>query len=165
MAHLDAIAERLEKDQASFSHRLQQWEEDTQKAAQLEKTITLDEVTRLLAPADRKQLVSQIDALAVAQRMSEIKIMLSEPKPWQNTQAASRTKGLTESEIRIEAKAPLDSDIFSFLEQMNSLPGKLTLSALEITPLNPSGEAKTIQPYNLQLKVSYQWIANKSLPQ
>jgi hypothetical protein len=165
MAHLEAKAQRLQKDQAALSRRLQQWEEDTQKAAQLEKTITPEEVNRLLAPTDRKQLVSQIDSLATAQRMNEVRIALSEPKPWREAQATMHTKGLTVSELNIEANAPLDSDTASFLDQLNSLPGKLVLISLEITPLSPTRDTKAAQPYNLHLKVSYQWIANKSMPQ
>lgn len=158
--HLEERKQTLSQKREELSRQLDQWREDSRKAMELSQTLPHEEVKALLAPLSRQKWVEQIEPLAASARLINVHYELSPPSAWTGEGTLSNVTGISQSTLKIEADAPHDGDIFTFLEQVGKMPGRLTLKRLIISPL-PQEKSQDPSAFNLHLQVDYLWLSNE----
>ncbi|MGE4352003.1 MAG: hypothetical protein AB7E52_07440, partial [Bdellovibrionales bacterium] len=132
--------------------------EDAKTARELRQTLSDQDVAALLSSPDRTAMTGQMEALAAAARLSNVVYHLSSPEPWHGDSAFPGIQNITQSRLTLEADAPNDSDLFTFIESLRHVPGRIAPELLEITRLFPKEEK--VRALNLHLKLSGLWLTN-----
>ncbi len=165
--HLEIRRTILTTERDALAKQLDQLREDAQAALTLSQSISPEEVERLLAPMSRARLAEQLEAMAGTARLTHMQYTLAPFQPWDGGQAFAGIRGVVQSRLTIEADAPHDGHVFSFLEKLAGVEGKMTLISLSITPLatKPPQETATegetqIPALNLHMKAELLWLAN-----
>ena len=140
--------------------QFEQWKEDSLAAKTLAKSLSNEEITRLLESGSPKAMTSHLEPLAAASRLSNFSYTLSPASPWDGMPDFPGIEGIVKSVLTIETDAPHDADIFAFLGHLSSLQGKFKLTELHILPISDKPD-QPLSDLNLHARATLEWLANR----
>jgi len=145
-----------------LSKQIKQMEEDNKTALEISQTISKEEIKNLLSPSNRDVFISQIEPFAALSHLINVHYILSPSTKWNGGDKFPGIKNISKSTLLIEADAPHDEAIYSFIDKMKSTDGKLILKELDISPIHDQDLTK-VSSYNLHFKAKYIWLANREV--
>ena len=157
--HLSNTLSTLGKQQETLEKLIDQWNQDALTATSLDGTISEKDVQRHLAPFNQTIMVQRLESVAASARLFNITTTLSTPKEWQGTGLFTGIEGIDERTLKLEADAPMDSDVLDFLDSLDQIDGKLDLENLTITPL-PRTKPLSLGALNVHISATFRWLTN-----
>jgi len=160
--HFETRKKELINKRDLLAKQFKQWQEDRKTAFEINKTISKEEIGNLLAPTDKDVVAAQIETLGAKARLKRLHYIFSPPKPWDGEKDFPGILKVGQRTLVIEADAPHDGYIYSFLENMDTVGGKMRLQKLSITSLG-NFDKNNPSAYNLHVSVTYQWLYNEGM--
>lgn len=146
----------LAADWAQLQETSRRFHDDVTLAHKQDGQIDAKTIDRLLAPVDRMQTGAALEQLAVADHLSHLSYTLQpEHKVEFDTVGAG---DMAESEITFAADAPLDGNVYQFVDDMSrSLPGRVHVRRLQLARLDAD---KPLSQSNIHIEASALWVYN-----
>jgi hypothetical protein len=118
--------------------------------------ITMADIDRLLAPVQRLHVAADLERQASTSRLSHFTYTLG---PENKAHADLLDSGdLAESDVVMSADAPLDSDVYAFLQNASrNLPGRVTLKRLSVARLTTDAPLTLA---NAHMEATLDWLSN-----
>lgn len=154
----DAVAV-LKNQKESLFNQIRQLESDAIAADELSQTIDTKEIIRFLAPANRRAAAAQLEALAAQSRLDALSYKIAPAMPWAG---GSESDTLTQSAITLEANAPSDSDVMTFLSSLTEIGGRIDVQNLSLRRLHKDGKIASL---NIHFRATLLWLANREKDQ
>ncbi|NTU76612.1 MAG: hypothetical protein HGA90_02175 [Alphaproteobacteria bacterium] len=152
----------LTQEKEKLQETLQQLREDAATAQQLDETLDIAEVDKLLAPLNRARATSLLEALARASRLDRFSYSLSPETPYRPATEGLAPTGLVTSALTLQGEAPHDGDITSMLDRLRlALPGRLQLHTFELERLRQEPEA-AFAATNVRFTATLEWLTNEN---
>ena len=156
MVRTEKEIQTLGQEKEARRVKIQQWKDDALKAEELSRTIQTYEIEKYLAPTDRNKLAEKLGPLASVALLTNFTFSLDPAVKWENDKNFPDIQGITQSHLSFEANAPHDVSLFSFLEALSHMSGRMDVQEIEIKRTNQD----EISANNLHAKVSLLWLSN-----
>lgn len=156
--HLDQSLKQARLRVERLQQNIAQWQADVETARTLSAELSEEEIAALLAPAARDPFTAKLESYAAQARLVNVVLDIGEAQELDGSTLAPGITQILSSNVRFEADAPHDSDLFGFLETVRPPGGKLILNDLHIERRDPA----QIDAVNLHVRATYTWLANTS---
>lgn len=152
----------LKEERAGVEKSLHQLEIDIQAVKEISGEIGETEAKRLLAPIDRLWVAEVLEHEAATSRLARFTYNMSPEQVLVKNLSGGEPQELAITTIAITSEAPLDTDVYSFIENIRrTLPGRLRLQQLSLERLGK--EDTTLGIYNVRFNATLEWLSNGSL--
>lgn len=148
----------LTQQHDKLNRQIASWEANAREAKSLSNTLSDEDISRLLDPMPSGQIKPMIEAMAATAHLTHLKIQLSEGQPWDGGETFMGIANLAKHSLSIEAEAPMDTNIYQFVESLPHIGGHLDFTEIKITRLPQDALAAL----NVHLTLNAFWYGNRS---